>query len=154
MTSIVGHVPRYHTPIIIPAIGLELLVHVPEGATEGALTVIETTDAPGFGPPKHRHIETDSFRVLEGRYLSSRRDWRRRHGTLAGWLNAFVNVSSLPARQFIVITPGLDAAAFFTGLGELMRDGWVNSADLNALGRRWNMEVLGPPVCDRAPRPY
>lgn len=40
-----------------------------------------------------------------------------------GAVHAFVNVTAKPARQFIQIVPGLDAAAFFTGLGEVMRDG-------------------------------
>jgi hypothetical protein len=36
--------------------------------------------------------------------------------------DAFVNITDKPARQFILILPGLDAVAFFTGLGAVMRD--------------------------------
>jgi hypothetical protein len=52
--------------IDIPAIGLQLVVSMPCTVSEGAVTVIETTNAPGFGPPLHRHDETEVFRVLEG----------------------------------------------------------------------------------------
>jgi hypothetical protein len=41
-------------PIIIPQIGLSLRVFVPPDATGVALTSIETTNEPGFGPPLHR----------------------------------------------------------------------------------------------------
>jgi hypothetical protein len=56
-------------PLSIPGLGLELVVNMPQAASGGALTVIETCNAPGFGPPLHRHRETEVFRVLEGRYL-------------------------------------------------------------------------------------
>ena len=56
-------------PISIPAIGLDLFVRLPPAASGGALTVIETVNAPGFGPPRHRHPEAEVFRVLEGQYL-------------------------------------------------------------------------------------
>jgi quercetin dioxygenase-like cupin family protein len=57
-------------PILkIPALGLELAVRLPPEASAKALTIIETSNAPGFGPPLHRHSETEVFRVLEGRYL-------------------------------------------------------------------------------------
>jgi mannose-6-phosphate isomerase-like protein (cupin superfamily) len=55
--------------ISIPQIGLELRVRVSPGSTGGALSAIETTNAPGFGPPLQRHRETEIFYVLEGQYL-------------------------------------------------------------------------------------
>ena len=53
----------------LKALGLELAVRLPPEASGGTLTIIETSNAPGFGPPLHRHSETEVFRVLEGRYL-------------------------------------------------------------------------------------
>ncbi|HEY4046663.1 MAG TPA: cupin domain-containing protein [Acidobacteriaceae bacterium] len=61
--------PENLSAVKIPAIGLELAVRLPPQASGQALTVIETVNAPGFGPPLHRHRETEVFRVLEGRYL-------------------------------------------------------------------------------------
>ena len=55
--------------IAVPALGLDLRVRLPLEASGGALTVIETINAPGFGPPLHRHAQTEVFRVLEGHYL-------------------------------------------------------------------------------------
>ena len=56
-------------PLKIEALGLDLAVRVPPGVTGGELDFAETVNAPGFGPPLHRHRETEIFRVLEGRYL-------------------------------------------------------------------------------------
>jgi quercetin dioxygenase-like cupin family protein len=140
------------TPIRIPQIGLVLHVRVPPDATGGTLTSIDTMNAPGFGPPLHRHRETEIFYVLEGRYLFEV-DGRRFHAgegdvvtVPGGAVHAFVNVTAKSARQFIQIVPGLDAAAFFTGLGEVMRDGVPDANALSAFGEKWHVEFLGPPL--------
>jgi quercetin dioxygenase-like cupin family protein len=139
-------------PILIPAIGLELSVRLPPTSNRNAMTVIETVNAPGFGPPRHRHPETEVFRVMEGRYLYEV-DGRRFFadaGDLVtvpgGSVHGFVNVTDRPARQLIMILPGLDAETFFTELGAIMQHGVPNQTQLNEFGRRWTMEFLGPPV--------
>jgi len=139
-------------PIRIPAIGLDLYVRLPPTASGGALAVIETVNAPGFGPPLHRHRETEVFRVLNGRYLyemDGRRFFAETGDVVSipgGAAHAFVNVTDQPARQLVMILPGLDAAAFFSALGELMRQGVPAHDALNRFGKAWNMEFLGPPI--------
>lgn len=139
-------------PILIPAIGLELSVRLPPANGHGAMTVIETVNAPGFGPPRHRHRETEVFRVLEGRYLYEVDGQRffADAGDLVtvpgGASHGVVNVTDRPARQLIMILPGLDAERFFTELGQIMQGEVPDRAQLNDFGRRWNMEFLGPPV--------
>src|SRR4051794_20472093 len=93
-----------------------MFVRVPKATTDGALSVIETINAPGFDPPLHRHPEAEIFRVLEGEYLCEV-DGRRFHARAGdvvsipgGAAHAFVNVTDKPARQFIIIVPALDAA--------------------------------------------
>lgn len=139
-------------PISIPAIGLDLFVRMPPAASEGTMTFIETINAPGFGPPRHRHHEVEVFRVLEGRYLYEV-DGKRFHADVGdlvsvpgGIEHGFVNITSRPARQLIMILPGLDAARFFTELAGVMRDGLPDQQALNDFGRRWQVEFLGPPV--------
>jgi quercetin dioxygenase-like cupin family protein len=56
-------------PIRIPAIGLDLHVRMPGSASREVFTLIETINAPGAGPPRHRHPEAEIFRGLESRYL-------------------------------------------------------------------------------------
>ncbi len=60
--------------------------------------------------------------------------------------HGFVNVTDKPARQFILIVPAFDAAAFFTELAGVMRDGVPDKAALNRFGAKWQVEFLGPPV--------
>jgi hypothetical protein len=45
-----------------------------------------------------------------------------------------------------MIVPGLDVVAFFTGLGEMMKDGVPDKFVLNAFSKRWQIEFLGRPI--------
>jgi quercetin dioxygenase-like cupin family protein len=146
------HSTQQETPIEIPQIGLSLRVRVPPGSTGGVLTSIETVNAPNFGHPLHRHPETEVFYVLEGRYLFEV-DGRRfiaDPGDVitapGGVAHTFLNITDRPARQFSQILPGLDATAFFLGLGAVMRDGKLDRDALDAFGRQWHVDFLGPPL--------
>jgi quercetin dioxygenase-like cupin family protein len=139
-------------PIRVPAIGLDLFVRLPPAVSAGEFCFIETVNAPGKGPPLHRHKEAEIFRVIEGRYLYEV-DGQRFHAEAGdvvsipgGAAHAFVNVTDTPARQYILITPGLDAAAFFEGLAATMQAGLRDRALLNAFGAAWDVEFLGPPL--------
>jgi quercetin dioxygenase-like cupin family protein len=138
--------------IAVPAIGLTLRVPLPPAASGGAMAAMETENAPGFGPPLHRHRETEVFRVLEGRYLFECDGKRFEAGVgdvvsiPGGAAHAFVNITDRPARQFILILPGLDAVAFFTGLADVMKDGTADKTALAAFGSKWGVEFLGPPL--------
>ncbi len=132
--------------------GLDLFVRMASAASSGAFSVIETINAPGKGPPRHKHPEAEIFRVLEGRYLYEI-DGRRFYAEVSdvvsipgGAEHGFVNVTDKPARQYILIVPALDAAAFFTELAGVMRNGVPDKAALNLFGAKWRVEFLGPPV--------
>jgi mannose-6-phosphate isomerase-like protein (cupin superfamily) len=77
MTFSFWHSHHDEPAIEVAAIGLELRVSLPMTATGGALTLIETLNRPGFGPPKHRHRETEVFRVLSGRATGRNHERRR-----------------------------------------------------------------------------
>src|ERR1700733_6277771 len=113
------HSPSSSTPPIkIPAIGLDLAVRLPQSDSDGSLVILETTNAPGFGPPLHRHHETEVFRILEGDYLYEV-DGKRFQATTGdlitvpgGVAHAFTNISPHPARQLVLMLPAMDALAF------------------------------------------
>jgi quercetin dioxygenase-like cupin family protein len=138
--------------IVIPAIGLVLHVRFPPSGSDGAFSIIETINNPGFGPPRHRHREAEIFRVLEGRYLYEINgdqfyaDVGDVVSIPGGAEHGFVNVSDKPARQYILITPALDAASFFTELGGVMAAGIPDTITLNRFAAKWGVEFLGPPL--------
>ncbi|MBB3966637.1 cupin domain-containing protein [Rhizobium metallidurans] len=152
MTIETSHSKATEEVIKIPAIGLELGVRVDPSTTGGAFCFIDTVNAPGFGPPRHRHKETEVFRVMEGRYLfevDGARFYADEGDVVTvpgGAAHAFVNVTDRPARQYILIAPGLDARAFFLGLADVMRDGRPDTAALNVFAKTWDVEFLGPPL--------
>jgi quercetin dioxygenase-like cupin family protein len=139
-------------PLHIPEMGLELRVTLPSSASGEALTILETVNAPAFGPPLHRHRETEVFRVLEGRYLyevDGRRFEAGEGDTVSvpgGAAHAFVNISSAPGRQLVMMIPGMDAYGFFAGLGHVFAQGRPTREALNAYGAAWHMEFLGTPI--------
>lgn len=147
-----SHSKATEVPIKVPAIGLDLTVRVDPSTTGGEFCFIDTVNAPGFGPPRHRHTETEVFRVMEGRYLFEvdGEQFFAEEGDVVtvpgGASHAFVNVTDKPARQYILIAPGLDAVGFFTGLAHIMRNGRPDTAELNEFGKRWQVEFLGPPL--------
>lgn len=147
-----SHSRATEEPIHIPAIGLHLTVRLDPVTTGGQYCFIDTINAPGFGPPRHRHTEAEVFRVMEGRYLYEvdGEQFYAEEGDVVtipgGAAHAFINVTDKPARQYILIAPGLDAQAFFTELAGVMRDGRPDTDALNAFGRKWQVEFLGPPL--------
>lgn len=146
------HSSRDEKLIEVPAIGLSLRVPLPPEASEGAISIIETENAPGFGPPLHSHPQTEVFRILEGRYLFTcdGQEFEAEAGDVvsipSGAVHTFVNIGTTPARQYILIIPSLDAATFFSELGEVMRDGIPDPQILSAFGGKWQVEFLGPPL--------
>lgn len=152
MTIQISHSKASEDSIKIPAIGLDLKVRVATGTTDGAFSFIDTANDPGFGPPLHRHPEAEVFRVMEGRYLFEvdGQQFYAEEGDVVtvpgGCAHAFVNVTDKVARQYILIAPAFDAEAFFTEMAYVMRNGRPDSEELNAFGRKWKMEFLGPPL--------
>jgi len=137
----------------IPAFGVELTVELPPDASDNhALTILETVNAPGSGPPLHRHQQAEIFRVLEGRYLYEVNGHRFEADAgdvisiPGGDAHGFLNISDKPSRQFVMILPGIDAQKFFSDLNELFMNGKPDMATLNAFGQPWGVEFLGPPI--------
>jgi len=140
-------------PLIkVPALGVELRVSLPPSASGGTLTVLETVNTPGFGPPLHRHRETEVFRVLEGRYLYEV-DGQRFEAKVGdvvsvpgGAAHAFLNMSDQPSRQLVMMLPGMDAERFFLGLADTYAKGKRDLETFNEFGKAWGVEFLGPPL--------
>jgi quercetin dioxygenase-like cupin family protein len=144
--------PQNAAPIKIPELGLELTVRLPAHALSGAMTLMETVNAAGFGPPLHRHREAEVFRVMEGVYLfevdGSR--FQAQAGDVVcvpgGAAHAFLNLSDTPSRQLVMMLPAMDAERFFLELAAVLASPHSDRAALNAFGAPWTVEFLGPPL--------
>lgn len=145
--------PLRDEPIIrIPLLGLTVRVRLGSAGDGSAFSVIETTNAAGFGPPLYRRAESEVYVILTGRYLFEV-DGRRfvaRRGDLvcvpAGAARAFVNITGTGARQQVFVQPGVDAPAFYIGLREALDATDDRVTLLRAFSDRWGMEFLGPPL--------
>ncbi|WP_158940391.1 cupin domain-containing protein [Burkholderia sp. S171] len=139
--------------IDIPAIGVNVQVRIAAAATGNKATLIETSDEPGYGPPMHRHErETEIFHVLTGQYLfevDGERTIASAGETVvghAGSTHRFTNIDKETSRMLVLITPGLDAAAFFNQLRSVMANGEPQPDALRNFGAKWGVEFLGPPL--------
>jgi quercetin dioxygenase-like cupin family protein len=148
-----NHSKALDSTIAIPAIGVNVQVRIAPTATRNKATLIETTDEPGYGPPQHRHErETEIFHVLSGRYLFEVDGKRFVAGAgetvvaHVGSTHRFTNIDDKAARMLVLITPGLDAAAFFTELRGVMANGEPEPDKLRDFGNKWEVEFLGPPL--------
>src|SRR5690606_9191597 len=132
--------------VIVPAIGVEVSERLPPAATDGAFSIIETVNQPGFGPPLHRHHEAEIFRVLEGSYLYrvDDRTFHANEGDVVsipgGSPHAFRNVGDKPARQLVLIVPGWDSIALFSELDAAFEGGVLDPARRDAWCRRWRCD--------------
>ena len=139
----------------LPALGIEARILAPGAATGGQLAMLEETTAPGKGPPLHvHHRQTEIFRFLEGEYelAVGERRYRATAGAAAivppGVPHTFRNVGATPARLLFILTPALEAEAFFAALAAATAVGKPDPAVLAQLAQRFGTEFVGPPLGD------
>ena len=117
--------------------------------TDGAFTLLEAAEPPGFGPPLHIHRDAaEAFYVLEGEYLIVLED---REVTCpagsfifipAGMPHGF-RVGTMASRKLNLYTPAA-MVGYFEDLSEAIQKGAVQPGALSKIALRHSMEVLGP----------
>jgi mannose-6-phosphate isomerase-like protein (cupin superfamily) len=145
----------YDRCVAVPGIGLESRVRTPQDFADSSIEPIETTNAPGFGPPLHRHREAEIFyilHILQGRYLFEV-DGKRLEAAVGDTVAAngnvphcFENIDSNPSKQLMKIVPGCDALAFFTELGSAPKGTKLDDEAKQAFSARWGVEFSGTPL--------
>lgn len=116
--------------------------------TSGNLFVIEHNNLLAGGPPLHLHLAQDEwFYVMEGEVLFQVGDKRLQlkpgDSVLAPRKvpHAFTGAGTKPAKMLIAFTPAGKMEQFFLDTAH----GKVNLMDA-ALFRRYDMELIGPPI--------
>lgn len=120
-------------------------------STNGSLTVLELSIAPGSGPPSHVHLREDElWYVIEGdfRFKTGGTILRASTGGMAfgprGTPHNFQNIGDEPGRLLVVTTPsGLER--FFEQFAALP-SGPGDPDALAAVGHANWIEFIGPPV--------
>lgn len=116
--------------------------------TQGAYTLLEADEPPGFGPPMHIHHDAaESFCVVAGEYVIFVRDeqYRCPAGSFihipAGVPHGF-RVGERPSRKLNIYTPAA-MVGYFDELSAALASG-AAEADLGTIAERHGMEVIGP----------
>ena len=124
-------------------------VKVSAEETGSAFTLLEAAEPPGFGPPMHIHHDAaEAFYVLEGEYLMfiEDREFRCPAGSFvyipSGLRHGF-RVGGVPSRKLNLYSPAA-MVGYFDELNAAITSGAADDTELDAIARRYGMEVVGP----------
>jgi mannose-6-phosphate isomerase-like protein (cupin superfamily) len=130
--------------------GFAVTVKADEHQTGGVVSVLETEEPPGLGPPMHVHHDcAEAFYVLEGEYVMYLEELEvvcpvgsfifipqgARHGFRTG---------SVPGRKLNFYFPASMIGYFDDLASALQREG-VSEAELTQIAAAHAMEIVGPP---------
>ncbi len=129
--------------------GFDVRVHADRVMTDEAFSLIETAEtAAGLGPPLHVHRDcAESFFVLAGRYRMhlNGRDFECPTGSFVyvprGMPHTFQSAEA-GSRKLNLYTPA-GMVGYFDELAAAI-DAGADPAGLDAIGGRYDMEILGP----------
>ncbi|HTE65053.1 MAG TPA: cupin domain-containing protein [Candidatus Binatia bacterium] len=117
--------------------------------TEGAFTLLEADEPPGFGPPMHVHRDaSEAFYVLAGEYIIflGGEEFACPAGSFifipAGVAHGF-RVGAVPGRKLNLYSPAA-MIGYFDELSAALAQDDADSAVLTEIADRYGMEVIGP----------
>jgi len=134
----------------VNVIGNALTIRVHGRDTGGALSVVESVDPPGGGPPPHiHHREAETFQVLEGEYefTCAGKTFKAAQGATVfaprGLPHNYRNVGKSNGRLMVAITPA-GFEGFFEEVGALSPD-QQQLPRVMEIGKKYGLEFLPPP---------
>jgi quercetin dioxygenase-like cupin family protein len=137
---------------MIPVPGHRIIRKVSGVETNGAFAMLEV-ELEGDGPPLHIHnAEDESFYVLEGEMVFQVGD-RRINVTAGsfifvprGTIHSFARNGHAPARFLVTYSPAGFEHFFEEAVDLDVTDTEAYIAKANSLAKRYNMEIVGPPL--------
>ena len=129
--------------------GFRMSVKATHDDTNGAFSLLETQEPPGFGPPLHIHRDAaEAFYVLEGEYIIFLEG--RESSCLAGsfiFIPAGIahgfRVGGVASRKLNLYTPAA-MVGYFDELAAATTAGDGDPDVLSEIALRYSMEVIGP----------
>jgi len=145
-------------PILVPdaggtrvnILGIHLVIRIHGRATDGVLSVVESHDVPGGGPPPHiHHREDETFQILEGEYewtVGDKKFVAGKGETIfapRGVAHTYRYVGKVPGRLMCVITPA-GFEGFFEDVGALTPQQQQDIGRVMEIAKKYELEILPP----------
>lgn len=132
-------------------LGIPLFIRIHGRDTGGVLSVVESHDVPGGGPPPHiHHREDETFQIIEGDYEFTVGDKTilAKPGTTLfaprGIPHTYRYLGNTPGKLMCVITPS-GFEGFFDEIGALNPQEQMNIPRVMEIAKKFGLEFLPPP---------
>ena len=131
-------------------LGIPMFIRIHGRDTGGVVSVVESHDVPGGGPPPHiHHREDETFQVIEGDYeftVDGKPFLARPGATIfapRGIPHGYRNAGKTPGRLMCVINPA-GFEGFFEDIGALTPRQQQDIPQVIAIAKKYGMEILPP----------
>lgn len=132
-------------------LGIPLVIRVHGRDTNGVLSVVESHDLPGGGPPPHiHHREDETFQILEGEYewtVDGKTFVAKKGATIfapRGISHTYRNLGGTPGRLMCIITPS-GFEGFFEEIGAMPPQQQQDIPGVMNVAKKFGLEILLPP---------
>ena len=131
--------------------GIPMLIRVHGSETGGIISVVESRDVPGGGPPPHiHHREDETFQVIEGEYewtVGDKKFVTGKGETIfapRGIPHTYRYLGQTPGRLMCIITPS-GFEGFFEEIGALTPEQQKDIPRVMEIAKKFGLEFLPPP---------
>lgn len=132
-------------------LGIPMLIRIHGRDTGGVVSVVESHDVPGGGPPPHiHHREDETFQILEGDYefMVGGKTILAKPGTTLfaprGIPHTYRYLGTTPGRLMCIITPS-GFEGFFEEIGVLTPQQQQDIPRVLEVAKQYGLEILPPP---------
>ena len=132
-------------------LGIPMLIRVNGSDTNGSISIVESHDLPGGGPPPHVHRrEDETFQILEGEYefTVAGKSFVAKAGTTIfaprGIPHTYRYLGQAPGRLMCVITPA-GFEGFFEEIGVPSPQQQQDIPRVMEIAKKFGLEILPPP---------
>jgi mannose-6-phosphate isomerase-like protein (cupin superfamily) len=133
-------------------LGIPMVIRIHGRDTGGVVSVVESHDVPGGGPPPHiHHREDETFQILEGDYefTVGAKTLVAKPGTTLfaprGIPHTYRYPGKSPGRLMCTITPA-GFEGFFEEIGALTSQQQQDLPRVMEIAKKFGLEILPPPA--------
>jgi len=135
----------------VNVLGIPMVIRIHGRDTGGVVSIVESHDVPGGGPPPHIHRrEDETFQILEGDYeftVAGKSCIAGKGATIfapRGIPHTYRYLGQTPGRLMCVIAPA-GFEGFFEDIGALSSQQQQDIPRVVEIARKYGLEILPPP---------